>query len=27
MLVWLIIVGVLWVWMLLILRSFTGGIV
>jgi hypothetical protein len=27
MLVWLIIVGIFWVWMLLIIRSFTGGIV
>jgi hypothetical protein len=27
MLLWLIIVGISWVWMLLIIRSFTGGIV
>jgi hypothetical protein len=27
MLVWLIIVGIFWVWMLLMIRSFTGGMV
>jgi hypothetical protein len=27
MLVWLIIVGIFWAWMILIIRSFTGGMV